>query len=150
MAFDLDNKELRAIRRDKGLDKERSDKDVEQLKDLILDRQSFLIDEKEHDEIFLKDIKAIENILAEREQDKKRIHELEEENKKYIVKLTDEQYKKLVDSIRKEVKQEFEQKVKDKMEELKQLKVQLPVQHMKEAQIIVLQELLRGEEDNGT
>lgn len=93
---------------------------------------------------------ALENILAEREQDKKRIQELEEENKKYIVKLTDEQYRKLVDSIRKEVKQEFEQKVKDKMEELKQLKVQLPVQHMKEAQIIVLQELLRGEEDNGT
>lgn len=80
MAFDLDDEELRATRRDKGLDKDRSDKDVEQLKDLILDRQSFLIDEKEHDEIFLKDIKAIENILAEREQDQKRIQELEEEN----------------------------------------------------------------------
>lgn len=84
MAFDLDDEELKATRKLNGLDKERSDKDVEQLKDLILDRQSFLIDKKEHDEIFLKDIKAIENILAEREQDKKRIQELEEERKKVL------------------------------------------------------------------
>lgn len=42
-----------------------------------------------------------------------RIKELEEENKKYIVQLTDEQYRNLVEIIRKEVKQEFEQKVKD-------------------------------------
>lgn len=36
-----------------------------------------------------------------------------EENKEYIVQLTDEQYRNLVDVIRKEVKKEFEQKVKD-------------------------------------
>ena len=48
-----------------------------------------------------------------------RVKELEEENKKYIVQLTDEQYRNLVDVIRKEVKKEFEQKVKDKIEELK-------------------------------
>lgn len=53
---------------------------------------------------------AIKNILAERKQDKARIQELEEENKKYIVQLTDEQYRNLVDTIREEVKQEFEQK----------------------------------------
>ena len=47
-----------------------------------------------------------------------RIKELEE-NKKYIVQLTDEKYKNLVDIIKKEVKQEFEQKVKDGIEELK-------------------------------
>lgn len=41
-----------------------------------------------------------------------RIKELEE-NKKYIVQLTDEQYRNLVDTIRKKVKQEFEQKVKE-------------------------------------
>lgn len=77
---------------------------------------------------------AIEHILAERKQDKERIQkleeekktmceeycpkterikELEEENKKYIVQLTDEQYRNLVDTIRKEVKQEFERKVKN-------------------------------------
>ena len=54
--------------------------------------------------------KTIEHILAERKQDKTRIKELEEENKKYIVQLTDEQYRNLVDTIREEVKQEFEQK----------------------------------------
>lgn len=59
------------------------------------------------------------NLLTEREQDKKRIKELEEINQKYIVQLTDKQYRNLVDTIRKEVKQEFEQKVKDKLEELK-------------------------------
>ena len=42
-----------------------------------------------------------------------RVKELEEENKKYIVHLTDEQYRNLVDVIRKEVKKEFEQKVKE-------------------------------------
>lgn len=46
----------------------------------------------------------------------KRIKELEETNKKYIVQLTDEQYRNLVDIIRKEVKQEFEQKVKEELE----------------------------------
>lgn len=65
---------------------------------------------------------AIENILAERETDKKKIKELEEVNKKYIVQLTDEQYRSLVDTIRKATKQEFEQKVKDKIEELENAK----------------------------
>ena len=46
-----------------------------------------------------------------------RLKELEEENQKYIVQLTDEQYRNLVDIIRKESKKEFEQKVKDKIEE---------------------------------
>lgn len=60
--------------------------------------------------------RAMKNIIAEREQDKKRIQELEEERKKYIVQLTDEQYRNLVDTIRREVRQELEQKVKDKIE----------------------------------
>lgn len=42
-----------------------------------------------------------------------------EESIEYIVQLTDEQYRNLVDVIRKEVKKEFEQKVKDKIEEAK-------------------------------
>lgn len=68
----------------------------------------------------VKENEAIKHLLVEREQKDKRIKELEEENEKYIVKLTDEQYRKLEDSIREEAKQEFEQKVKDKIEELKQ------------------------------
>lgn len=42
-----------------------------------------------------------------------------EESIEYIVQLTDEQYRNLVDVIRKEVKKEFEQKVKNKIEEAK-------------------------------
>ena len=42
-----------------------------------------------------------------------------EESIEYIVQLTDDQYRNLVDVIRKEVKKEFEQKVKDKIEEAK-------------------------------
>ena len=64
--------------------------------------------------------RAMKNIIAEREQDKKRIQELEEERKKYIVQLTDEQYRNLVDTIRREVRQELEQKVKDKIKEIKE------------------------------
>lgn len=51
----------------------------------------------------------------------KRIKELEEEKQKYIVQLTDEQYRNLVDSIREEAKQEFEQKVKDEIEALRKM-----------------------------
>ena len=39
------------------------------------------------------------------------------------------------------------QKIKDKIEELENIKVQLPVQHLKDAQIKVLQELLQESED---
>lgn len=60
---------------------------------------------------------SMQNILAELEQKDKRIKELEKENKKYIVQLTDKQYRNLVETIRKEVKQEFEQKVIDKIDE---------------------------------
>lgn len=58
-----------------------------------------------------KEIKAIEHILAEREQDKKIIKELEEKNK-HLKYLYDDCCKCLLDTIEK-------QKVKDKIEELK-------------------------------
>ena len=50
------------------------EEDIKQLKELILDRKSFLTGEKEHDEIYLKDIQAIENVLS-------RLKQVEEENK---------------------------------------------------------------------
>lgn len=67
---------------------------------------------------------------AEREQDKRKIKELEADL--YSANITIED---LTDSIPRK-------KVEDKIEELKRLIVQLPVQHMKKAQIAVLQELL--------
>ena len=91
----------------KSLDTE---KDIKFIDEMIKEYNTFgdldNTDYEDTDKIY----KAIENILAEREQDKARIKELEEENKKYIVQLTDEQYRNLVDTIREEVKQEFEQK----------------------------------------
>ncbi len=47
------------------------EEDIEQLKSLKADRESFVMGEKEHDEIYLKDIQAIENILADRERYKR-------------------------------------------------------------------------------
>lgn len=44
------------------------EEDIKQLQDLKSDRESFVTGDKEHDEIFLKDIQAIENILADRER----------------------------------------------------------------------------------
>ena len=52
----------------------------------------------------------------------------------------DKQFNILINSIPK-------QKIKDKIEELENIKVQLPVQHLKDAQIKVLQELLQESED---
>ena len=78
----------------------------------------------------------------------KRIKELEEENKKYIVQLTDEQYRNLVDVIRKEVKKEFEQKIKDKIEELKNAKRETTREnwhYIYTIQLKILEELLEGE-----
>ena len=39
------------------------EEDIKQLEELILDRKSFVIGDKEHDEIYLKDISAIENLI---------------------------------------------------------------------------------------
>lgn len=91
-------------------------------------------------------VNALKDILLERKQDKERIEELEEINKKYIVQLTDEQYRNLVDRIRKESKQEFEQKVIDKMEKLnKEIKNGDEIEAIfKIKQQQILEELLEG------
>ena len=60
---------------------------------------------------------AIENILAEREADKKRIKELEEQNKKYIIHLTDRQYRKTIENAQKEIKEKYENTIKELEEE---------------------------------
>lgn len=120
---DLDDEELIATRRLNGLDdglyeSERNDINVDiKILKKWLHELDYLFEQTKINNT--KERTALRNVLAEREADKKRIKELEEENQKYIVQLTDEQYRKLVDNIRKEVKQEFEQKVKDKIEDLR-------------------------------
>ena len=102
MAFDLDNEELKATRKDKGLDdglyEDKSDKNVANIED---DIKTLIEENPSH-----KKEQAIEHILSEREQDKKRIQELEADL--YSANCTISDY---VDSIPK-------QKVKDKIEVL--------------------------------
>ena len=117
MAFDLDNEELKATRKlhnqDDGLYEETSDKDVENIKIVIKDCREHL---KLYGEAFItaNELDRIEHILTEREQDKKRIQELEAENRifKDSNVLVNRYFKLKDNSIP-------VQKVKDKIEELK-------------------------------
>ena len=73
------------------------EEDIKQLEELILDRKSFVIGDKEHDEIYLKDISAIEKLIKgyrdgedilikttkENLELKEYIRELEKENQSY-------------------------------------------------------------------
>lgn len=84
MAFDLDNEELKATRRlhglDDGLYEDKSDKNVANIEIVIKDCREHL---KLYGEAFItaNELDRIEHILTEREQDKKRIQELEAENR---------------------------------------------------------------------
>ena len=102
--MDLDDDELKATRKLNGVDKESNiEKNIKRCEELI---------KPEHANwIGISNQLAIAHIVD-------RIKELEE-TKKYIVQLTDEQYRNLVDVIRKEVKKEYEQRIKDKIEKLK-------------------------------
>lgn len=100
MAFDLDNEELKATRKlhnqDDGLYEETSDKNVVNIEEDI----KYVKEMLEIARVFFRAVKAetnykdvddvafcnaVEHILAEREQDKKKIQELEEENRIYVL-----------------------------------------------------------------
>ena len=141
---DLDDEELEATRRLNGVarekDKERTDINVGNIKKDIK-RCEQLIKPEHANWIGISNQLAIAHVVD-------RVKELEEENKKYIVQLTDEQYRNLVDVIRKEVKKEFEQKVKDKIEELKNAKRETTREnwhYIYTIQLKILEELLKGE-----
>lgn len=88
MAFDLDNEELRATRKlhkiNDDLYEETSDKNVgsiEDIRDLLLFLKSHgWIPDISRTVNITNIVLAIDNVLQEREQDKKRIQELEKEN----------------------------------------------------------------------
>ena len=131
---DLDDEELEATRRLNGVAKM---SDIE--KDIK--RCEKLTEPQNANWIGISNQLAIAHVVD-------RVKELEEENKKYIVQLTDEQYRNLVDVIRKEVKKEFEQKVKDKIEELKNAKGETTREnwyYIYTIQLKILEELLEGE-----
>lgn len=185
---DLDEEEYKATRKLNGLDKEISNKDVGSIEEKVKRQTENTIkyykNTENIEEVPIDILRAMYiDVLAEQEQDKKRIQELEKckivqdknirsgkpviegtrltvidvllsmtkfirehekEFRKNHVDISSEQIITAIDYLLENSIPK--QKVKDKLEELKQLKVQLPVQHMKEAQIIVLQELLEGGE----
>lgn len=148
MAFDLDNEELRATRKlhkiNDDLYEETSDKNVGSIEDSRTINVTNVI-------------LAIENVLQERKQDKKRIQELEKElekaNKQLDLDYVDDNYIP-------------KQKVKDKIEELEKeyyeilseygnldtdIVINVPNKNVRKyidelvIKILVLQELLKGE-----
>lgn len=86
---DLDDEELEATRRLNGLgkieDKMGLKEAKRQLIELKRDRQSFLKGDIDYDEVFLKDIEAIDTVLQELEKYEKQI-DLEYVEKNYISK----------------------------------------------------------------
>lgn len=146
MAFDLDNEELKATRKlhgqYDGLYEDKSDKNVANIKIVIKDCREHL---KLYGEAFItaNELDRIEHILTEREQDKKRIQELEEQLKGR----TDNTNKPIevtnlyLNSIPKQVVRD---KIKELKNDIKNDNTRYP--YIKEHKIEILQELLEGEE----
>ena len=84
--MDLDDEELKATRRMNGSDKNVAcmEDDIKQLEDLILDRKSFVIGDKEHDEIYIKDIQALEHLIKAYKEEKQENRKLSKANETYI------------------------------------------------------------------
>lgn len=169
MAFDLDNEELKATRKDKGLDdglyedkmSEEDFKILEDFKNNKMQRDKLERDNRcggwkiGHIYKQLELNVAIEHILSEREQDKKRIKELEAENmQKDLEKIG---IKEDTEVNMKEIIEKFytanekcipKQKVKDKIEKLRNdIKLgNCRYPYVEEHKIDILQELLGGDE----
>lgn len=65
-------------------------------------------------------IQALEHILSDYKRALKENEELKSNNEKYIIHLTDEQYKTVIEIAQNDINQKWIQKVKDKIEELKE------------------------------
>lgn len=153
MAFDLDNEELKATRKmhgqDDGLYEDKNDKNIVSEDDIkALKKDLFYYDEihENLDDDTVNFYEALRHILLEREQDKKRIKELEEElekaNRQLDLDYVDDNYIP-------------RQKVKDKIEEHKYYLLNQAItsnptldSHFRDKEkyvIQVLQKLLEGE-----
>ena len=125
------------------------EEDIERLNSIVKVNKDFLYD-IENQTINQKEIKALEHLL----QDYTRQKQINEEHQKINGELR-ERVKALeqeIEKINKQLDLDYveenyipTQVVIDKIEELKKLKTALPVEHLKEAQIKILQELLGGE-----
>lgn len=154
---DLDDDEVKATRELNGVDIKEYKINVTKKQSLNILKNVLNKFEIRGEELYLLK-EAIRNILVEREQDKARMKELRE----YINiapnldEMTATKYSSIQQEAyirgRAEEQQRAEQiiyenyipkqKVKDRIEELKKIRIGLPVQHMKVAQIKILEELL--------
>lgn len=82
MAFDLDDEELEATRRIKGLIKNKPEEDIKSIKYYI---NQYVADDDIRIEDDFKFQDAIENLLKERQADKEKIKELEDKNRVRII-----------------------------------------------------------------
>lgn len=78
-----------------------------ELDEYIETHENYLSDEAE---AIRKDIYKIANEINRIEESKENN---EEENKKYTIKLTDEEYRRVIENAQRDIKKQFEQKVKD-------------------------------------
>lgn len=78
-----------------------------ELDEYIEKHENYLSDEAE---AIRKEIYKIANEINRIEESKENN---EEENKKYTIKLTDEEYRRVIENAQRDIKKQFEQKVKD-------------------------------------
>lgn len=104
---------------------------------------------KNYKEISLEDSKSVETLLNLIEKLQKENEELKSNNEKYIIHLMDGQYKTVIEIAQNDINQKWIQKVKDKIEELKQQNIFTTIdfikttpQDIKNTVIQELQELL--------
>ena len=97
------------------------------------------------------DLKCIEILLSNYKRVLKENEELKSNNEKYIIHLTDEQYKTVIENAQNDINQKWIQKVKDKIEELKQEKkkygnclIEMYEDELVNRDIKISQELLEG------
>ena len=88
MAFDLDDEELEATKRLNGVAKDKIEGDIK-IKKTDIDILNALINVYEsklpdYDKLMPSEVEVLKRVLAEREEDKKKIKKLEEENKKNV------------------------------------------------------------------
>lgn len=151
--MDLDDEELLATRKLLGLDKTKIEKSIENLKEYLEKDSLYVLHKKgenkelsDFDKFCIGHCEDIEVLITEYERQKQRNKEHQKingklrEKAKVLIKEKQELTSALLDSIPK-------QKIKDEIEELENIKTELPVQHMKCAQIAVLQKLLQESED---
>ena len=119
MAFDLDDEELEATRRQKGLIREKSiEEDLKEIRESIEEAYRSYDYDLDYSPFSKEIAEILERILSERESDKKRIKELEEENNSEEIKAITQVMNKSFEEFMKDYIPK--QKVKDLITEIQE------------------------------